>query len=82
MRALVLESYGSPFKLTEMARPIPGVGQFLVRIKASGVNPLDTKIRSGNAAHALDMSPSRSPVRAVQMSLRLAPSLKKRSSKA
>ena len=58
MRALVLESYGSPLKLTEMARPIPGVGQVLVRIKASGVNPLDVKIRSGNAAHAKTQLPA------------------------
>jgi NADPH:quinone reductase-like Zn-dependent oxidoreductase len=58
MRALVLESYGSPLKLTEMALPIPGAGQVLVRIKASGVNPLDTKIRSGNAAHAKTQLPA------------------------
>jgi len=52
MQALVLESYNSAFVLTEIARPAPGKGQVLVRIMASGVNPLDTKIRSGNAAHA------------------------------
>lgn len=52
MRALVLESYNTAFVLTEIARPTPGKGQVLVRIMASGVNPLDTKIRSGNAAHA------------------------------
>jgi NADPH2:quinone reductase len=52
MRALVLESYNSAFVLSEIARPTPGEGQVLVRIIASGVNPLDTKIRSGNAAHA------------------------------
>ncbi len=52
MRALVLESYNSAFVLTEIPRPTPGKGQVLVRIMASGVNPLDTKVRSGNAAHA------------------------------
>ena len=52
MRALVLETYGAPFRLTEVARPVAGPGQVLVRIIASGVNPLDTKIRAGNAAHA------------------------------
>ena len=52
MRALVLESYNTEFVLTEIARPTPSKGQVLVRIMASGVNPLDTKIRSGNAAHA------------------------------
>ena len=52
MRALVLESYNAPFTLKEVARPLVDRGQVLVRIKASGVNPLDTKIRTGNAAHA------------------------------
>src|ERR1700729_4045163 len=52
MRALVLESTGAPFTLTEVPRPTVARGQELVRIKASGVNPLDTKIRAGKAAHA------------------------------
>jgi NADPH:quinone reductase len=52
MRALVLESYNSAFVLTEIARPTPADGQVLVQIMASGVNPLDTKIRTGNGAHA------------------------------
>ncbi|MDB5928894.1 MAG: putative zinc-type alcohol dehydrogenase [Polaromonas sp.] len=52
MKAAVLESHGAPFKLATVAKPIAAAGQVLVRIKASGVNPLDTKIRSGNAAHA------------------------------
>jgi NADPH2:quinone reductase len=52
MRALVLERANAPFTATTVARPVPREGQALVRIMASGVNPLDTKIRSGNAAHA------------------------------
>ncbi len=52
MRALVLASHNAPFTLTEVARPVAGAGQVLVRVKASGVNPLDTKIRTGNASHA------------------------------
>ena len=36
----------------KLACPAIGAGQVLVRIKASGVNPLDTKIRSGKAEHA------------------------------
>jgi NADPH2:quinone reductase len=52
MRALVLRSYNTPFELTEIKRPEPASGQVLVRIKASGVNPLDAKIRKGEAAHA------------------------------
>ena len=52
MKSAVLEAAGSPFRITNIERPIPGPGQVLVRIKASGVNPLDTKIRAGAAAHA------------------------------
>src|SRR3569832_1105103 len=36
----------------EIERPVPGRGEVLVRIAASGVNPLDAKIRAGAAAHA------------------------------
>jgi NADPH:quinone reductase len=52
MRALVLERHNAPFILKEVTRPAANAGQVLVRIKASGVNPLDTKIRTGNAPHA------------------------------
>jgi len=52
MRALVLETTGGPFHSRQVPRPVAGPGQVLVRIAASGVNPLDTKIRAGNAAHA------------------------------
>ncbi|HTV83889.1 MAG TPA: zinc-dependent alcohol dehydrogenase family protein [Dyella sp.] len=52
MQAAVLENHGAPFRLTEVARPVPRAGQVLVRIMASGVNPLDLKIRSGGAEHA------------------------------
>jgi NADPH:quinone reductase-like Zn-dependent oxidoreductase len=52
MRVLVLERLGGPFIATETAVPPITKGQVLVRIKASGVNPLDTKIRAGNAEHA------------------------------
>jgi NADPH2:quinone reductase len=52
MSALVLERYNTPFTLKEVAPPVANSGQVLVRIKASGVNPLDIKIRTGNAAHA------------------------------
>jgi len=52
MQALVLNRYNGPLELTELSRPIVEPGQVLVRIKASGLNPLDTKIRAGSAAHA------------------------------
>ena len=52
MQALIVEAAGSPFSTVRLPRPEAGPGQVLVRILASGVNPLDTKIRAGNAAHA------------------------------
>jgi len=52
MRAVVVESAGAPSKVVEIGKPIPARGEVLVRIAASGVNPLDTKIRAGAAAHA------------------------------
>ena len=52
MRAVVLREFDTPLALSEIDKPDAGPGQVLVRIEASGVNPLDTKIRAGKAAHA------------------------------
>lgn len=52
MQALVLNQYKGPLELTTLSIPALARGQVLVRIKASGLNPLDTKIRAGAAAHA------------------------------
>lgn len=52
MRALVLDTYGAPLRLSRLERPTPGAGEVLVRIHASGLNPLDAKIRAGRADHA------------------------------
>ena len=58
MRALVLETVDGPFVSRQVARPVAGPGQVLVEIVASGVNPLDTKIRAGAAAHAKQPLPA------------------------
>ena len=58
MKALILENHNAPFRLAAIARPKPGAGEVLVRIKASGVNPLDTKIRAGAAEHARQPLPA------------------------
>jgi NADPH2:quinone reductase len=52
MRAMVLEEFGAELTPREVARPVVAEGEVLVRVAASGVNPLDTKIRAGRAAHA------------------------------
>lgn len=52
MRALVLQEFGSPLDLTEIPTPAARDGEALVRVQASGVNPLDAKILAGKAGHA------------------------------
>ncbi|KGD87275.1 MULTISPECIES: zinc-dependent alcohol dehydrogenase family protein [Rhizobium/Agrobacterium group] len=52
MKAAFVETNDGPFRLAEVARPTVNAGEILVRIHASGVNPLDAKIRAGAAAHA------------------------------
>src|ERR1700712_531216 len=58
MRAMVLEQTGTDLAVREVPRPVPGAGQVLVRVAASGVNPLDVKIRMGEAAHAQVVTPA------------------------
>jgi NADPH:quinone reductase len=52
MRAAVLDGPQSAFRAAFVERPKPASGEVLVKIKASGVNPLDLKIRAGQATHA------------------------------
>ena len=50
MRAIIINSYGSPDVLQESNVAVPKVGlnQLLIEVKAAGVNPIDWKIRKGN----------------------------------
>ena len=49
MRAIVVRAFGGPevLRLEEMPPPTPGEGQVRVRLSATGVNPVETYIRSG-----------------------------------
>ena len=58
MNALILEKYDYPFRLTEIPVSRPGKNEVLVKIHASGVNPLDIKIKRGQAAHAQTKLPA------------------------
>jgi NADPH:quinone reductase-like Zn-dependent oxidoreductase len=58
MKALVLEQFNTPYKLINIDEPVPVSGQVLVKIHASGVNPLDLKICAGQAAHAQPKLPA------------------------
>lgn len=52
MLAVMAEPGGGPLRLDRLPRPVPQAGEVLVRVRASGVNPLDLKIRAGRAPHA------------------------------
>jgi NADPH:quinone reductase-like Zn-dependent oxidoreductase len=52
MQAVVLTTFGAPLADQRIEPPVAGPGQVLVRVCASGVNPLDTKIAAGKADHA------------------------------
>ena len=54
----VVDQPGSAFRKVELARRPLRANEVLVRICASGVNPLDTKIRRGEAAHAQQPLPA------------------------
>lgn len=59
MKALRLDSYDASTLLeVEVAKPSPQQGQVLVKIKASGVNPIDYKIRLGQAPYAMPELPA------------------------
>lgn len=58
MRAAALTAFDAPLQIVELDVPTPGPGEVLVRVEASGVNPLDTKIRRGQAAHARTVPPA------------------------
>jgi len=51
MRAMVITRFGGPdvFELKEQERPKAGPGQVLVRVVASGTNPVDAKIRQAGS---------------------------------
>lgn len=58
IHAAVLDAPNGPFRLADIARPVARSGEVLVRIKASGVNPLDLKIHAGQAPHARQTLPA------------------------
>ncbi len=58
MLAIVAKSSQTPLTVNQIARPVPGAGEVLVRVHAAGVNPLDIKISTGAAAHAKQPLPA------------------------
>ena len=52
MKAIRVHQFGDPsvMKIEEVPDPVAGPGQIVVRVKAAGVNPVDTYIRAGQYA--------------------------------
>jgi NADPH2:quinone reductase len=52
MKAILVQEFGAPevMKIAEIPALKPGAGHVVVRIKAAGVNPADTYMRSGSYA--------------------------------
>src|SRR5688572_5352952 len=52
MRAIVVREFGPPDVMTleDVPEPVPGSGQVLIRVRAVGVNPVETYIRAGTYA--------------------------------
>lgn len=57
-RAAVAVQPGAPLQIHNLPVPDPQAGQVLVRVIASGVNPLDSKISLGQGAHARQPLPA------------------------
>jgi NADPH2:quinone reductase len=53
MKAIRVREFGPPevMKLEDVPDPVPGPGQVVVRVRAAGVNPVETYIRSGSYAN-------------------------------
>src|SRR3984957_3969860 len=58
MQAYVVEEPNGDFRKVDLPRPKLKTNHVLIRVQASGVNPLDTKIRAGIAAHARQPLPA------------------------
>lgn len=57
MRAVVMTEFGDPdiLSVEDVDRPEPGPGEILVRVVASGTNPVEAKIRQGVAMPGLEL---------------------------
>jgi NADPH:quinone reductase len=49
VKAIVIREFGDPhvMRVEEVPNPVPGPGQVVVRVRAVGVNPVDTYVRKG-----------------------------------
>jgi NADPH2:quinone reductase len=52
MKAIRVHEFGGPgnMRIEDVAEPQPGIRQLVIAVKAAGINPIDTYIRSGSYA--------------------------------
>lgn len=57
MKAVIITQFGSAeeLRLAEMDKPIANEDQVVIKVMAAGINPVDTKIRSGNHISSKDL---------------------------
>jgi NADPH2:quinone reductase len=57
MRAIVIEKFGGPevLKLQDVERPSPGPKELLVKVHASGTNPVDAKMRAHGGSRGVKL---------------------------
>lgn len=57
MRAAILDGYGQPLRLVDLPMPVPGPGEILIRLEASGVCHSDVHIWKGETRPAAAPDP-------------------------
>ena len=57
MRAMVIEEFGGPevFSEQDIERPRPGPKELLIRVVASGTNPVDAKMRADGSKRGVKL---------------------------
>src|SRR3546814_15259518 len=62
MKAIRISDYNAAPSLEEIAKPVAGAGDVLVRVKAASLNPLDVKLQRGYMAQFFPLQDRKSVV--------------------
>jgi len=69
MKAIQITQTGGPevMSIREVPTPVPGPGEVLIRVAASGVNFIDLYVREGRYANPVPFVPDRRPPARLQL---------------